>query len=74
MKTVILYYSYSGHTKKVAEKLAHTQNADLVEIKPAKETRGALAYLVGCPRAMRRKAVPIEPIAQDLSTYDMIRC
>ena len=34
-KTVVAYFSASGITKKVAERLAKTVNADLFEIKPA---------------------------------------
>ena len=34
MKTLIIYYSWSGNTKRVAEKIHHeVNNSDLVEIK-----------------------------------------
>ena len=72
MKSIVLYYSYSGHTKKAAEKLARTQSAELVEIQTKTHKSKFLTYLVDCPRAMMRKASPIEPITQDLSGYDMI--
>ncbi len=72
MNAIVLYYSYTGHTKKIAEKLAHTQGAELVEI----HTKGRLgklnAFVVQCPRAMMRKTAAIQPIAQDLNGYDMI--
>ncbi len=35
MKTLVAYFSASGVTRKVAEKLAKAANADLYEIKPA---------------------------------------
>ena len=35
-KTLVAYFSASGVTKKIAEKLAKVANADLFEIKPAK--------------------------------------
>lgn len=72
MKTVILYYSYNGHTKKVAEKLARTQGADLVEIQTKKRKSKFMTFLVDCPRAMMHKCSPIQPISRDLSAYDMI--
>jgi hypothetical protein len=72
MNAIVLYFSYTGHTRKIAEKLAHTQGAELVEI----HTKGRLgklnAFLVQCPRAMMRKTAPIQPITQDLNNYDMI--
>lgn len=72
MNSIILYFSYTGHSKKVAEKLARTQNAELVEIQPASERGKLWTYLVECPRAMMRKPIEIEPVDKDLSGYDLI--
>ena len=72
MNSVILYYSYSGHTKKIVKKLAKTQGAELIEIQTVKHHGKFLTYLLDCPRAMRHKSVPIQPITQDLSGYDLI--
>ena len=72
MKSIVLFYSYGGHTKKVAEKLARTQGADLVEIQTKTHKGKFLTYLLDCPRAMMRKAAPIEPITQNLADYDLI--
>lgn len=72
MKSIVLFYSYGGHTKKVAEKLARTQGAELVEIQTLKHKSKFLTFLVDCPKAMLRKSTPIHPIQQDLSGYDLI--
>jgi len=72
MKSVVLYYSYTGHTKKAAEKMARTNGADLVEIQTQKKKSKFVTFLVDCPRAMMRKASPLKPIAQDLQAYDLI--
>lgn len=72
MKSIVLYYSYGGHTKKAAEKLARSQGAELVEIQTQSVKGKFLTYLVDCPRAMMRKSAAIEPITQDLSSYDLI--
>jgi flavodoxin len=72
MNSIVLYYSYSGYTKKVAQKLAHTQGATLVEIQTRKRKNIVTTFLVDCPRAMMRKRVPIQPVTQDLSGYDLI--
>jgi hypothetical protein len=72
MKSIVLYYSYTGHTRKVAEKLAHTQGAEIVEVR-TKRHKGKLAtYLVDCPRAMMRKSSAVQPITQDLKEYGLI--
>jgi len=72
MKSIVLYYSYGGHTKKAAEKLARSQGAELVEIQTQSDKSKFLLYLVDCPRAMMRKSTAIKPITQDLSSYDLI--
>lgn len=72
MKAIILYYSYKGHTKKVAEKLARAQGAELVEIHTKKRKNMLMTFLVDCPRARMRKISAIEPITQDLSSYELI--
>ena len=72
MKTIVLYYSYSGHTKKVAEKLARTQGAELVEIKTKVRRPMPLLFVYDCALALMHKTTAIEPIQQDLSAYDMI--
>ncbi len=72
MNSIVLYYSYSGHTKKVAQKLARTQGAELVEIQTRKRKNIVTTFLADCPRALFRKRVPILPVTQDLNGYDLI--
>lgn len=73
MKSIILYYSYNGHTKKWAEKLARShQGAELVEVQTKKRLGKFLTYLVECPRAMMRRCAAIKPVTQDLAGYDLI--
>lgn len=33
-KKIVVYYSYTGHTKMIAEKIANKLNCDLLELKP----------------------------------------
>ena len=72
MKAIILYYSFSGHTKKAAEKLARSQGAELVEIQTVKPIGKFQAFVWECPRAMMRRAARIQPVTQSLKDYDMI--
>ena len=73
MKTLILFYSYTGHTKKLAEEMSAKESADIAEIKDAKRPGKLKAYCSGCFNALRGKAWPIQPIAADLAAYDRIK-
>ncbi|MDR0220412.1 MAG: hypothetical protein LBI54_03280 [Lachnospiraceae bacterium] len=72
MKTLILYYSYSGKTKAIAEKLAAEKSADLAEIKDVKRPGTLKAYLSGCPAALKGKAWPIQMLDVDMAGYDQL--
>ena len=72
MKTLVIYYSYSGHAKRLAEKIAVTESADMVEIKDVKRPGTLKAYTAGCFAAIKGKAWPIMPIAADLTVYDRL--
>jgi flavodoxin len=73
MKSIIIYYSYSGNTKKVSEALvAHLQqkgDAQALELKPIDESD---KFLIQAVRAFRRKKAKLEDVKFDLSKYDLI--
>lgn len=73
MKAIILYYSRSGHTEKVAKQIQSDLNCDLLKIIP-EESYGN--YIESCFRVMKerkKRVVPsfITPIP-DLTAYDVI--
>ena len=72
MRTLIVYYSRTGITKKIAEKLKEKLNADLEEIVDPTNRQGALGYLKSGKEAMRQIPAKIEPIKSDLSAYELI--
>ena len=49
MKTVIVYYSMSGNTKYVADKIAEKLHADIIRIEPVKAypNQGAQKFIWG---------------------------
>lgn len=72
MKTVILYYTFGGATKKEAERLADELQAQAYRVKEARG-RGLLsAFFLGSPAAVHRKKVEVQPIPVDLMDYDKI--
>jgi flavodoxin len=72
MKTLVLFYSYSGHTKAIAEKLASDGAFDIIEIEDAKKPGKLLAYSKGCFYAIRGKPWPIKSLKIDLTAYDKL--
>ena len=70
MKTLVIYYSYSGITRAAAQEVAVQENADIVEIKDAKRPNVMKALTVGCFAAMRCKPWPVEPLDADWGAYD----
>lgn len=72
MKTLVIYYSYTGKTKKAAEELAKKEKADILEVKEKKRRSTVNAYVLGSFAAMRQKQADILPIDKDFSAYGKI--
>jgi len=72
MKTLILFYSYSGKTKAIAQELIEKKSADMVEIKDVKRPVKLKAYTAGILAAIRGKAWPIQPLDVDWSAYESL--
>jgi flavodoxin len=72
MKTSIIYYSYSGITRMIAEKIQKACGGDLVEVKLKQDYSALTAYTIGCYRAMKEECDPIEPAAIDVSGSDLV--
>ena len=72
MNTLVIFYSYSGKTKKISEELAVKQSADLIEIKDIKPFGKFKAYTSGCFAAMKGKVWEIKPINVDYFKYERI--
>jgi len=72
MKTIILYYSYSGKTKSLAAEKAKELNADIEEITEVKRPSMFGAFFIGVPKAVKRKKTKIMPIKADLAGFDQI--
>jgi len=72
MKTLVIFYSYTGHTKALAQAYAAKETADITEIQDVRKPGTLKAYTVGCFAAMRGKSWPIEPLKTNLSAYDRL--
>ncbi len=67
MKTSIIYHSYSGITRGVAEQIQKACGGDLIEVKLKKNYSSLTAYSLGCYRARKEECDPIEPETIDVS-------
>lgn len=72
MRTVIVYYSFSGVTRTIAEHIRVATGCDLLEVRARKPYSGLTAYLLGTFRARRGRADPIEPAEIDVGAYDLV--
>ncbi|MFH1269821.1 MAG: flavodoxin [Candidatus Omnitrophota bacterium] len=73
MQSIIIYYSYSGNTQKVAglltEYLKLQGEVDIIELKGLDESD---KFFTQAARAFRHKRAEIQPVNFDLSKYDLI--
>ena len=74
MKTAIVYYSMSGNTKYVADKIAERMEADIIRIEPVKEypDKGAEKFIWGGKSAVMREKPALKPYEFSVEKYDSI--
>ncbi len=72
MKTALVFYSWSGHTRTLATARAQKENAELFEIKDAQRPGALKAFTAGCFASMRMKRVPTQPFTAPLGEYGRI--
>jgi len=69
MDTLVIYFSYTGKTKLLAERKAQELYADILPL-TLKKRKGALwAYTAGCFAAMKRKTAELNDFVCDFSKY-----
>lgn len=72
MKTLVIFYSFKGHTKAFAENKAEELGADIVEVKEAKKRGTFSAFTKGCFCALKQKSVKVQPFFADFKQYSKI--
>jgi len=72
LKTLVIFYSYTGHAKARAQALAAQESADITEIADVCRPGKFKAYLRGCFAAIRGKEWPIKPPDIDAAAYDRL--
>ncbi len=73
MRSIILYYSYTGNCRKHAMLLKQeNEEADIYEVKDMKSAGKFTTFMIKCPMAALRKSAKIHKIEADLNAYDRI--
>ena len=72
MKTLVVYYSRTGITKKIAEAIAKKMQADIEEIVDLKDRKGPWEYLKAGRDAMKRIPAQIAVTKNNPEYYDLI--
>lgn len=70
MKTLIIYFSYTGKSKLLAEKKAQELDADLLPLTLKKRRGNFLTYTAGSFAAMKRKKAELNAFDCDFSDYE----
>lgn len=72
MRTLIIYYSLTGNTQKVAEALASKFNADIKRIKDRRTRKGMFGTLRTVYQALCSRPGKIYYISADPAQYDLV--
>ena len=71
-RVLVVFYSRTGYTKKIAYETADKLGADICEIKTTEKTDGNLGFW-WCGRfGMLKRAMPLEKIEADVCSYDKV--
>lgn len=72
MKSVVLYYTFGGSTKREAERIAAEQEAPVYRVREKRNRSLIGSFIPGGLQAMKRKKSKILPLEVDLSAFDRI--
>ncbi len=74
MKSCIIYYSYEGNTKVIADTLAGSLGCDVFRIEPKKafNSKGLMKFVWGGKQAMMKEKPELLPFDFDLNQYDSV--
>lgn len=74
MKNLIVFYSFEGNTRLIAEAIAEEAGADILELKPEKvmKSRGFMKYFWGGKAAMMKEKPSLCPFDKNPMDYDFL--
>ena len=74
MKILIIFYSFDGHTKLIAEHIAKTISADILELKVKKEfkSKGFMRYFWAGKEVTMKTKPELLPFEKNIQDYDIL--
>lgn len=72
IRACVIFYSYSGITRRVAEGIRNASGCDLIEVRPKKPYTSFSVYTTGILRSRKGACDIIEPADIDVSGYDLL--
>lgn len=72
MKTLVIFYSYTGTAKRLALNFAVQSDAETLEIQDDRRPGKFKAYTSGCLAALQGKTWAIKPPEADLAAYNRL--
>jgi menaquinone-dependent protoporphyrinogen IX oxidase len=72
MKALVIYYSRSSITKKIAQTISEKNNADIEEIVDTQQRGGIIGFIKSGFQAVYDKLTKIEDIKSNLDDYDLV--
>ena len=74
MKTLVVYYSFEGNTKLIAESIARAVGADILALKPLEEvkTKGFMKFFWGGRQIFMKIKPELRPLDRNPEDYDLI--
>lgn len=74
LKKLVVYYSFEGNTRFIAESIAQETGADILELKPKKdlESKGFMKYVWGGRQVVLKEKPELIEFDKNPEDYDMI--
>lgn len=71
-KILIVYYSRTGHVRRIAQELAARCGADIEEIRDPTKRAGVFGFMRCAIEAIREKLAPIAPTTTNVKGFDLV--
>jgi flavodoxin len=72
MQALVVYYSRTGHTKKVGDDLAKALPGDVEELVDTANRAGPVGWLMSGREGSGRKLAKLQPVKKDPANYDIV--
>ncbi|MBW2967156.1 hypothetical protein KY362_01580 [Candidatus Woesearchaeota archaeon] len=72
MKSIVVYYSRTGNTRKVGMEIAKQLGCDAEELKDTVDRSGAMGYMKAGRDAMSRRMTKIRIVQHEPKNYDLV--